>query len=222
MPARDLGLYRAFKVTRFLIGKLKQFNEIANLRRDVSGNLKVLLNMGKNNKFILLISCLIFLCLTNSCHNQKAHNTTNKVSSFAGSWHLISRIDKTNTGTIINEPTLGSNPISLLMYDHWGNMSVQIMRKDRNGNTTTKSVELSSDNSTAINGYDAYFGTYIIDTLKHQVTHQIKGSINQRDVGKELIRNYSISGDTLLLWFTTTNSSDTVTRMLTWVREKGK
>jgi len=37
MPARDLGLYGAFKVTRFLIGKLEQFIEIANLRRGVSG-----------------------------------------------------------------------------------------------------------------------------------------------------------------------------------------
>jgi hypothetical protein len=36
MPARDLGLYGAFKVTRFLIGKLEQFIEIANLRRGVS------------------------------------------------------------------------------------------------------------------------------------------------------------------------------------------
>jgi hypothetical protein len=32
MPARDLGLYATFKVTRFLIGNLEQFNEIANLR----------------------------------------------------------------------------------------------------------------------------------------------------------------------------------------------
>jgi len=38
MPARDLGLYGAFKVTRFLIGKLEQFIEIANLRRGVSCN----------------------------------------------------------------------------------------------------------------------------------------------------------------------------------------
>jgi hypothetical protein len=37
LPARDLGLYGAFKVTRFLIGKLRQFNEIANLRRGVGG-----------------------------------------------------------------------------------------------------------------------------------------------------------------------------------------
>jgi len=36
MPARDPDLYGAFKVTRFLIGKLRQFIENANLRRGVS------------------------------------------------------------------------------------------------------------------------------------------------------------------------------------------
>jgi hypothetical protein len=176
--------------------------------------------MRKSNKFILLISFAPILFSIIGCHNQKPHQTINRFSSFVGSWYLISRIDRTNTGTIINEPILGSDPIALLMYDSLGNMSVQIMRRDRNDSTATKSVQQNSNNSAAFNGYDAYFGTYIIDTLKHQVKHRIKGTIDHKDIGKELIRNYSISGDTLLLWFTTSNASVTVTRTLTWVREK--
>ena len=106
------------------------------------------------------------------------------------------------------------------MYDSLGNMSVQIMKRDRNDSTPIKSTQQDSTNSTFINGYDSYFGTYIIDTLKHQIKHHIKGTINQQDIGKELIRNYSISVDSLLLWFTASNANVSVTRTLTWVREK--
>jgi len=40
MPAREQTFYGAFKVTRFLIGKLKQFFLKANLRRGVIDKLK--------------------------------------------------------------------------------------------------------------------------------------------------------------------------------------
>jgi Lipocalin-like domain len=64
-----------------------------------------------------------------------------------------------------------------------------------------------------------YFGTYLIDTLNHQIKHCIQGAINPKDIGKELIRNYSISGDTLVLWFNTFSANVKVTRTVTWVKE---
>jgi len=176
--------------------------------------------MRRSNRFILLISFNVFLFSITACHNQKPSKMINRFSSFVGSWHLISRIDKTDTGTIINEPILGSDPIALLMYDGLGNMSVQIMKRDRNDSTDIISTRQGSNNSAAFNGYDTYFGTYIIDTLEHRIKHHITGTIIQKDIGKELIRNYSISGDTLLLWFTTSNADVSVTRTLTWVRDK--
>ena len=176
--------------------------------------------MKRNNSLKLLIPFVVILFSIIACHNHEPNQTINRFSSFIGSWHLISRVDRTNTGTIINEPNLGNDPIALLMYDGLGNMSVQIMKRDRNYSTDIISTQQDSTNSTASNGYDAYFGTYLIDTLMHQIKHRIKGTINQQDIGKELIRNYSISVDTLLLWFTASNSDVTVTRTLTWVREK--
>jgi len=44
MHAREQPFYGAFKVTRFLIRKLTQFIEIANLRRGVGGKLLTLKN----------------------------------------------------------------------------------------------------------------------------------------------------------------------------------
>lgn len=105
------------------------------------------------------------------------------------------------------------------MYDTLGNMSAQIMKRNRND----RSIELqsqSSNNSKAFNGYDAYFGTYHINTAKREVTHTIVGSINPEDVGKTLQRNFIMVGDTLQLYFSTISAGILVTRTLTFIRQK--
>jgi hypothetical protein len=164
----------------------------------------------RNLLIIFLASLFIFSCKYNLAQPD--------TSRLAGTWHLQTRIDKTDTGETINEPTLGSDPIALLIYDNLGNMSVQIMKRERDSISVT-GVQQSSNNSVAFNGYDAYFGTYSVDTLNHQIKHLVKGAIDPTDVGKELIRNYSISGDTLQLWFSTYNANIELTRTLTWVKE---
>jgi hypothetical protein len=172
--------------------------------------------MRRYIKLIWLFSSALIILLVTEC-NDKKPTAISESSGFAGLWRLVSGIDKTDTGEIINEPSLGSDPIALLMYDNLGNMSVQIMKRERISGSVT-SIQQSSINSVAFNGYDAYFGTYIIDNLNHQIKHQIKGAIDPEDISKELVRNYSISRDALLLWFNTSNSNVTVTRTLTWVR----
>jgi hypothetical protein len=172
-----------------------------------------------------LITLLLLLIQTFDSNGQvdsnpgKSPEDETKTNIFAGIWRLLSRIDKTKDGKIVPEASLGSDPVAILFYDPKGNMSVQIMKRTRNDNTTIISTKQDSNNSVAFNGYDAYFGTYIIDTLNHQIKHQVQGAIDPKDVGKELIRKYSISGDTLLLWFNTLNTNVKVTRTLTWVRE---
>jgi hypothetical protein len=173
--------------------------------------------MKKYIKLIWFFSSALIILFISACNNQRPAAFT-KFSGFIGSWRLVSRIDKTDTGEIINEPSLGADPVALLIYDNLGNMSVQIMRRIRNGNSSIFSANQDSTNSAAFNGYDAYFGTYLIDALNHQIKHQVKGAIDPKDVGKELIRNYSFSGDTLLLWFSTFNTNVNVTRTLTWVK----
>ena len=163
----------------------------------------------------LIASFLIALCISSCKNNQPIP----AASDFAGTWRLLSRIDKTRDGEIIPEASLGSDPVAILFYDPKGNMSVQIMKRTRNDNTAIISANQDSGNSAAFNGYDAYFGTYSVDTLNHQVKHRVQGAIDPKDIGKELIRNYSISEDTLFLWFSTLNANFKVTRTLTWARE---
>jgi hypothetical protein len=141
----------------------------------------------------------IFFGLT-VCENAKTFNNLGvQKSGFAGTWKLISRIDEDLNNNVKNEPTLGSDPISILMYDTLGNMSVQIMKRNRKDTIEIQSE--SSNNSGAFNGYDAYFGTYQFDTMKKEITHTIEGSINPEDVGKKLKRNFFLSGEPFVYLF---------------------
>lgn len=172
--------------------------------------------MKVNTILFVLISWLV------ACNNSQPTNqsTTNNVL-FVGTWKLHSRIDIDSNQSVLNEPTLGSDPISILMYDKLGNMSVQIMKRNRNDSVISPQEKISN-NSQAFNGYDAYFGTYEIDSTEQQITHAIQGSINPEDVGKKLKRNFILKGDTLRLSFSTVNSGVPVKRTLTFIRQNSR
>lgn len=162
---------------------------------------------------------LSFLVLA-GCENRKAENATILLrNSFAGTWKLLSRTDKDANNITVNEPTLGSDPISILIYDTLGNMSVQLMKRNRKGNVI-ETQHQNSNNLVAFNGYDAYFGSYRLDTVNKEVTHRIEGSINPEDVGKELRRNFMLTGDTLRLSFSTINAGVEVIRTLTFIKQR--
>ena len=76
-----------------------------------------------------------------------------------GTWRLVSRIDRDESGRPVDEPTLGSNPVALLFFDDAGNFAAQFMKRDRGG-AVAAPVSTGQNNTTAIGGYDAYFGTY--------------------------------------------------------------
>jgi hypothetical protein len=70
-------------------------------------------------------------------------------ATLPGTWQLQSRIDLTASGDRRVEPSLGDDPLALLIYDRNGHFAAQFMRRG---------------------GYDAYFGTYTIDDEKGTVT----------------------------------------------------
>ena len=74
------------------------------------------------------------------------------------------------------------------------------------------------DNSQSVNGYDAYFGTYTIDETKHSVTHHLEGALSAADVGKNLVREFHVSGDKLTIIVRTNSTKEKQIRTLTWAR----
>lgn len=140
------------------------------------------------------------------------------LTTLPGTWQLLSRIDVTASGERRAEPSLGEDPLSLLIYDRSGNFAAQFMRRDR-------SVEMpegpsgAKNNSRAQGGYDAYFGTYTIDDASGSVTQTLLGALSGENVGAVLTRAMDVHGDTLLIRLDTNAADGTaITRTLTWRR----
>ncbi len=136
-----------------------------------------------------------------------------------GTWRLISRVVRMEDGTAVQDPGLGKTPAGYLMYDSSGHMAVQLMKLDRPMTIDCgASGPAPRDNSESVNGYDAYFGRYTIDEASHTVTHHLEGALAAADVGKNLVREFQVSGDKLTITVRTISSKEKQIRILTWER----
>jgi hypothetical protein len=139
-------------------------------------------------------------------------------TALPGTWQLLSRIDVTASGERRTEPSLGEDPVALLIYDRGGNFAAQFMRRDRSADVPD-GPGAARNNSRAQGGYDAYFGTYTIDDEKGTVTQRLTGALSRENVGLVLTRTMEVEGDTLTIRLDTNAADGTpVTRTLTWRR----
>jgi lipocalin-like protein len=140
-------------------------------------------------------------------------------ASLPGTWQLLSRIDVvTATGQRKPEPSLGEDPVALLIYDRSGHFAAQFMRRDRSA-TVPDGPAVTANNSRARDGYDAYFGRYTVDDAAGTVTQQLLGALSRENVGAVLTRAMTVRDDRLTIELDTTAADGTpVTRTLTWRR----
>ena len=139
-------------------------------------------------------------------------------AALPGTWQLFSRIDVTAAGERRPEPSLGEDPVALLIYDRSGNFAAQFMRRDQSVDVPD-GPSGAKNNSRAQGGYDAYFGSYTIDDEKGTVTQRLTGALSRENVGLVLTRAMQVEGDTLTIKLDTNAADGTpVTRTLTWRR----
>jgi hypothetical protein len=139
-------------------------------------------------------------------------------ATLPGTWQLLSRIDVTASGQRRAEPSLGDDPVALLIYDRSGHFAAQFMRRDRSV-VVADAAGSGSNNSRARDGYDAYFGTYSVDDRAGTVTQQLQGALSRENVGAVLTRAMQVNGDELVIQLATTAPDGAeVTRTLTWRR----
>lgn len=75
------------------------------------------------------------------------------------------------------------------------------------------------NNSAAVNGYDAYFGTYTVDEASGSVTQVLEGALSPSDVGIIVTREMRVEEDRLIIRLATTSADgETITRTLIWLR----
>ena len=139
-------------------------------------------------------------------------------AALPGTWLLESRIDIGPSGERHPEPSLGEDPVALLVYDRAGHFAAQFMRRDRS-TAVPDGPSGAKNNSRAQGGYDAYFGTYSVDDAAGTVTQRLLGALSQENVGSVLTRAMQVNGDKLVIRIETSSADGTaVERTLTWNR----
>jgi lipocalin-like protein len=171
----------------------------------------------------LVVLFAISAVVSSSTQQSSSHPTSpddiSGAEELVGTWRLISRVVRLEDGTAVEDPGLGKTPQGYLIYDSSGHMAVQLMRLDRPLATDCGTSSFApSDNSQSVNGYDAYFGRFTIDETSHTVTHHLEGALAAADVGKNLVREFQVSGDKLTIIVRTNSEKMKQIRTLTWER----
>lgn len=159
---------------------------------------------------------------------RAADNTpTGVADQIVGGWNLFSRVTTSSDGKVLVDPGLSATPKGILIYDRVGHVAAQLSRPGRTVEMLAdecrdaQNVKGTNDTAQTILGYDAYFGTYSVDAKEGVVTHHLESAIYPGDIGKDIKRQFSISGDTLSIRFHTTLRDGTpVLRTLVWTRMK--
>ena len=133
-----------------------------------------------------------------------------------GTWELIDRIDRAADGSTRDEPNLGSDPVAQLTYTKT-RFAAQFMRRDRRA-VMPEPPAAGGNNTTAVGGYDAYFGTYSVGE-DGAVLHRLLAALTPDNVGMEVSRFLTADKDRLTIRLpTATAQGEPVTRTLTWRR----
>ena len=160
--------------------------------------------------------------------DQPKNPTASSISDqLVGSWRLVSRVTTAANGKTLVDPGLSATPKGLLIYDRSGHVAAQLSRPGRTVEglaeecRAAQQVKGTNDTAQTILGYDAYFGTFTVDAKAGVVTHHLQSALFPDDVGKDIKRNFSVSGDSLTIKCNTTTADGTpVTRTLLWTRMK--
>ena len=132
-----------------------------------------------------------------------------------GTWRLLSRIDRAQDGTIRTDSALGSDPLGMLTYTR-ARFAAQFMKRDRSTTSGQPTAGSGKNNTSAVGGYDAYFGTYGVGE-DGCVVHRLEAALTPANVGLEVARTLAVVDDKLTIVLeTATEQGEPVTRTLTW------
>ncbi|HEV8083907.1 MAG TPA: lipocalin-like domain-containing protein [Chitinophagaceae bacterium] len=142
----------------------------------------------------------------------------NLTSEMRGVWWLLSREDCTKDGQQRIDPALGADPIAILTYAP-NHFAAQFMKRNRSGNPADQIFYSAKNNTSAVGGYDAYFGTYKVNEQTGEVAHTLIGSLSPSNIGNTTLRNLRVIDDKLMLQLeTTTPEGEPIIRTIIWKR----
>ncbi len=164
--------------------------------------------------------------------------------ALVGIWNLVSREDYDRGGRRLIDPFLGPDPLGIVSFAP-RHFAAQFMNRRRNAEAQPGAPEAATgrpapsaegaaapargaappaapaaaNNSSAVNGYDAYFGTYTVDAARGTIATRLEGALAAQNVGQVFTRDVRVVGDRLLIRLATNAADGTpITRTLTFER----
>ena len=144
--------------------------------------------------------------------------TADLPGAMLGVWRLVSREDYDREGRRLIDPFLGPDPLGILSFAP-KHFAAQFMNRRRSVGVGAGSAPSDANNSSAVNGYDAYFGTYTVDAARGSIATRLEGALAPQNVGQEFTRDIRVAGDRLWIRLGTNAADGTpITRTLTFER----
>lgn len=107
---------------------------------------------------------------------------------FIGGWRLAWLDEVDADGNVHRADCTG-----MLVFTREGRMSVQVMYRNPQGRTPAGPVRYAQG------GYEASFGRYEIDERAHRFTYHVEGALVRSLIGKDLTRQFELSGKRLIV-----------------------
>ena len=129
--------------------------------------------------------------------------TGNLAATILGIWKLKSREDVDAAGQVHIDPFLGRDPLGILCFGPT-HFAAQFMKRDRSRQENVPPRVWAENNTVAVNGYDAYFGTYTVDEIGGTLTTYLEGSISPENICATYVRNVRVVHNELIIQLDTT------------------
>jgi len=142
-----------------------------------SRNMKRLLPIGVVS---LLIGMTAVYGMTQSSKGER--------DRFVGAWRLARLEQQGADGKVHRIDCCG-----MLVYTRDGHMSVQVVERNPQAQTSAGSEQYSQG------GYEASYGRYEIDESTHTFTFHVEGALVRALIGKDLARAFEFSGKQLIV-----------------------
>ena len=107
---------------------------------------------------------------------------------FVGAWRLVALENQSPDGKTSRIECCG-----MFVFTRDGHASVQVMRRGSEAQNADAPDQYSRG------GYEATYGSYVIDESAHTFTFHVEGSLMQPLIGKDLPRSYEFSGKQLIV-----------------------
>jgi hypothetical protein len=144
-------------------------------------------------------------------------------AAILGIWRLTSREDYDAGGRRLIDPVLGAEPMGILCFAP-KQFAAQFMNRSRGLDSWSETPRAAApaagvNNTGAVDGYDAYFGTYDLDAAAGTITVSLDGALSRGNIGMNATRDVRVAGHRLWIRLATSAPDGTpITRTLTFER----